>query len=99
MQLVVMSIEPGDEIGLEAHPVEQCLYIVDGMAQAVVNERTVNLTSGGMACVPSGAQHNVINTGNEPLKLFTVYSPPEHAAGTVHATRADAERAEQERPA
>src|SRR5690606_8394067 len=98
VQLVVMSIDPGEDIGAEAHPVEQCLHIVEGNGRAEVGGQTAQLSSGSMVCVPGGSQHNIINTGNEPLKLFTVYSPPEHAPNTVHATREDAQ-AQQEQPA
>ena len=96
-QLVVMSLRPGEEIGLEAHDVDQLLFVVKGEGQAVIDGTTSALEKGTMICVPAGARHNVINTGDESMKLFTVYAPPHHAPGTIHATKLDAVAAEMER--
>lgn len=96
MQLVVMSIAPGESIGAETHrDLEQCLFIVDGTGRAELAGRTTPIDDDSVVCVPPGVEHDIVNTGREPLKLFTVYSPPQHAPGTVQHTRADAERAEQ----
>lgn len=94
-QLVVMALRPGEEIGAEVHSaVDQLLYVVKGEGTAVLGDASEALGKGAMFCVPAGTTHNVINTGDETLKLFTVYSPPQHAAGTVHATKLAADAAE-----
>jgi len=93
-QLVLMSVEPGDDIGLETHDLDQVLVFVSGRARSLLNGREGSIGPGDVVVVPAGTEHNFINIGDEPLKLFTVYAPPEHPAGTVHRTKADAERAE-----
>jgi mannose-6-phosphate isomerase-like protein (cupin superfamily) len=96
-QLVVMALLPGEEIGTEVHgESDQLLYVVRGQGVAVFGNGKEAFAKGAVFCVPAGTTHNVINTGDEPLKLFTVYSPPQHAPGTVHATKADADAAEKE---
>jgi len=90
-QVVVMSIPPGEDIGSEVHEtVDQVLVFVKGSGRAVVAGETHDIRAGDMFAVPAGAEHDFINTGDEALKLFTVYSPPEHPDGAVHATKADA---------
>lgn len=90
-QVVVMSIPPGEDIGSEVHEtVDQVLVFVKGSGRAVVAGETHDIRAGDMFAVPAGAEHDFINTGDEALKLFTVYSPPEHPDGVVHATKADA---------
>lgn len=96
-QLVVMSILPGEEIGDEVHPkVDQFFRIEKGEAKFIFNEkeeRTVH--QGDAVLVPAGTFHNVVNTSKtQTLKLYTIYSPPNHADGTVHKTKAEAEAAE-----
>lgn len=93
-QVVLMSLLPGEEIGSEVHDGDQLLYAVKGAGVAVINGRREAFEKGTIFCVPAGAQHNVINTGDEPFKLFTIYAPPEHADGTIHETKAEAELAE-----
>ena len=93
-QVVLMSMLPGEEIGTESHDGDQLLYAVKGEGVAVINGVKEPFEKGTMLCVPAGAEHNVINTGDEPFKLFTVYAPPQHADGTVHETKAEAEAAE-----
>lgn len=93
-QLVVMSLLPGEEIGMEIHNGDQLLYAVKGEGVAVINGAREPFEKGAIFCVPAGAPHDVINTGERPLKLFTIYAPPQHAAGTIHETRADADAAE-----
>ncbi len=93
-QLVLMSIEPGDEIGSEVHDVDQVLYAVDGEGEAIVGGVRHPFKKGIVVCVPAGVEHNFVNTDDEPLRLFTVYAPPQHPAGTVHVTKADALAAE-----
>ena len=93
-QVVLMSLKPGEEIGTEAHEGYQLLYAVEGEGVAVFNGVQEPFEKGTMLCVPAGAEHNVINTGDEPFKLFTIYAPPQHASGTVHETKARADAAE-----
>ena len=95
VQLVLMSLRTGEEIGRETHDVEQCFFVIDGDGRVEADGRTTPLSDGDVACVPGGTAHNVVNAGDEPLKLLTLYSPPEHAPNTVHHTRADAQRAEE----
>ncbi len=90
-QLVVMNIMPGDEIGEEIHEEhDQFLRIEEGSAKVVLNQTEEHLIEDDFAViVPAGVSHNVINVGDKPLKLYSLYSPPEHKDGTVHATKAD----------
>jgi mannose-6-phosphate isomerase-like protein (cupin superfamily) len=97
-QLVIMSLHPGEEIGEEVHRVDQILYMVKGEGEAVIEGKTNEFEKGAAIVVPSGLRHNIRNTGDEPLKLFTIYSPPQHAPGTVQANKADAPM-EQQQPA
>jgi mannose-6-phosphate isomerase-like protein (cupin superfamily) len=93
-QLVIMSLVPGEEIGSEVHEVDQFLYVVDGEGKVVLDGVTKEFEKGMIVCVPAGTRHNVINSDDEAMKLFTVYAPPQHAAGTIHRTKAEAEGAE-----
>ena len=96
-QLVVMCLKPGEEIGDEMHPsVDQFFRIERGEAKFVLNAKQEILARDGDAVVvPEGTYHNVINTSKtEPLKLYTIYSPPNHPVGTVQMTRAEADAAE-----
>ena len=96
-QLVLMSLKVGEEIGNEVHPkVDQFFRIEHGEATFVLNNgKDEHVVGNGHAIiVPAGTWHNVINSGKRKLKLYTVYSPPNHPPGTVHKTKADAERAE-----
>lgn len=93
-QLVLMSIEPGGEIGAETHHVDQVLMFVAGRGEAVLGGRKSPVKANTVVVVPAGTEHNFINTGDIPLKLWTVYAPPEEAPGTLHRTKADADAAE-----
>lgn len=94
-QVVVMSLKPGEDIGLETHPhVDQALFLVSGQGKAIVDGEEANFVEGDLVAVPAGAAHNIINQGERAMKLITVYSPANHAPNTVHATKADAEAAE-----
>jgi mannose-6-phosphate isomerase-like protein (cupin superfamily) len=96
-QLVLMSLLPGEEIGNEVHKtVDQFFRIEAGDAKFVFNGKEEHLaTAGDAVIVPAGTFHNVINTSSkEPLKLYTIYSPPNHPDGTIHKTKAEAEAAE-----
>jgi len=94
-QLVIMTIQPGGEIGLETHEEnDQILTFVSGVAEARVGGETRSVASGDLVVVPAGTEHNFVNTGANPLVLFTVYGPPDHADGVVHATKEEADAAE-----
>jgi mannose-6-phosphate isomerase-like protein (cupin superfamily) len=98
-QLVVMCLQPGEEIGNEVHPnVDQFFRIEQGEVAFVFNGNDKHLVKDGDAVVvPAGTYHNVINTSKvNKLKLYTIYSPPNHPNGTIHKTKADAEKAESE---
>ena len=89
-QLVVMSIKPGEEIGNEMHGLDQFIRLEQGKAKLVLNNKDEHEVHADDAfVVPAGTWHNVINIGDEDLKLYTVYSPPNHKDGTVHKTKAD----------
>lgn len=90
-QLVVMSIAPGDEIGEEIHDLDQFIRIEQGEGKAILDGIEHEVKDDFAIVVPAGANHNIINTSEEkPLKLYTVYSPPEHKDKIVHETREDA---------
>jgi len=96
-QLVVMCLQPGEEIGNEVHhKVDQFFRIEHGKALFIFNGKKKPIVKdGGAVVVPAGTYHNVINASKKnKLKLYTVYSPPNHPKGTVHKTKADAEKAE-----
>lgn len=94
MQLVLMSLEPGEEIGEEVHEdTDQFFRVEDGKGEVTIDGRTTSIESAVAIIVPAGARHNIRNTGDDDLKLYTLYAPPHHADGTVHHTREDAERA------
>lgn len=92
-QLVVMSVPPGESIGQERHPhVEQTLVIVRGSGEAVLDGRRTRVGEGDVIVVTPGTEHNLENTGETPLQVFTTYVPPNHIDGRIHATKRDAER-------
>jgi mannose-6-phosphate isomerase-like protein (cupin superfamily) len=94
LQLVLMAIQPGDEIGAEVHEDrDQFFRIEAGQGEVWIDDVCNKVKADDGVIVPQGAKHNVINTGNEPLRLYTIYGPPEHIDGTVHKTSADAEAA------
>jgi mannose-6-phosphate isomerase-like protein (cupin superfamily) len=97
LQLVVMALQPQEEIGNEVHRnVDQFFRVEEGRAKFVLNGTEVRILGpGGAAVVPAGTFHNVINTSKtDPLKLYTIYAPPQHPEGTVHRTKKQAEAAE-----
>jgi mannose-6-phosphate isomerase-like protein (cupin superfamily) len=96
-QVVLMSVEPGDDIGEETHEGDQILYFVEGEGEAKLGSKTSKVHAGSLVSVPAGTVHNFTNTGDKPLKLYTVYAPPEEPKGTVHKTKAEAEAAEKEK--
>ena len=98
MQLVLMTIQPGDDIGMEDHDGhDQFFRFESGEGEVVVGDETYKVGDGDVVIVPDGARHNVINTSEtEPLKLYTIYAPAEHADGTIHETKAEAMEAEED---
>jgi mannose-6-phosphate isomerase-like protein (cupin superfamily) len=90
-QLVLMTLPPGEEIGLETHAEhDQFIRVEAGSGFVVLNGRKHTLGDGVAVVIPAGVEHNVVNTStSEPLRLYTLYSPPEHADGTVHRTKRD----------
>jgi len=92
LQLVVMAIQPGEEIGLETHDDRDQFFRIEAGTGEIWIDGICNKVSADMAViVPQGAAHNVVATGTEPLKLYTIYGPPEHIDGAVHATSQDAQ--------
>ena len=95
-QLVIMTIPPGGEIGAETHPdTDQILTFVSGTGEATVSGQTRQVAQGDLVVVPAGKKHNFVNTGVNPLILYTVYGPPVHADGAVHATKEEADAMEE----
>jgi mannose-6-phosphate isomerase-like protein (cupin superfamily) len=90
-QLVVMALQPREEIGAEVHELDQFFRVEEGSGEAVLDGARTAIRAGFAVVVPAGTKHNIINTGSVPLKLYTLYSPPNHRDGVVHHTRADAE--------
>lgn len=90
-QLVLMSLEPGVEIGNEIHGLDQFIRVEQGSGRAIINngEEERDLEADWIIIVPAGTWHNIINTGDQPMKLYTLYSPPEHLRDTVQPTKAD----------
>jgi mannose-6-phosphate isomerase-like protein (cupin superfamily) len=94
MQLVVMALQPGEEIGEEAHEDgDQFFRVEKGKGEIWIDGVVSKIKSDMAMIVPAGARHNVKNTGDKPLKLYTIYSPPEHVDGVVHPTKSDADTA------
>lgn len=89
-QLVVMSIASGEEIGEEVHELDQFIRIEEGNGKAILDGVEHEIEDDWAIVIPAGMKHNVINTADEPLKLYTIYSPPEHRDGVIHATKEDA---------
>ncbi|NCT89357.1 cupin domain-containing protein [Cellulomonas sp. APG4] len=95
-QLVIMTVPPGGEIGEEVHEdIDQILSFVSGVGEAIVSGEKRKVAAGDLVVVPAGRKHNFVNTGENPLILYTVYGPPEHAEGAVHATKEEADAAEE----
>ena len=90
-QLVVMALKPKEEIGEEVHKLDQFFRVEEGTGEAILDGVQTTINAGFAVLVPAGTKHNIINTGSAPLKLYTLYAPPNHRDGVVHHTRADAE--------
>lgn len=90
-QLVVMSLKPNEDIGEEVHQLDQFIRCEAGQGKAILDDVEHDIGDGFVVVIPSGTKHNIINTSSEkPLKLYTLYSPPNHKDGVVHITKADA---------
>lgn len=95
-QLVIMTIPPGGEIGVETHDEnDQILSFVSGTGKAVIGKQEKQVTAGDVVVVPAGTKHNFLNVGPNALVLYTVYGPPDHADGAVHATKQEADALEE----
>ena len=90
-QLVIMALKPKEEIGAEVHELDQFFRVEEGSGEAVLDGVRTAIKPGFAVLVPAGTHHNIVNTGSVPLKLYTLYAPPNHRDGVVHRTRADAE--------
>ncbi|MFM9915417.1 MAG: cupin domain-containing protein [Rhizobacter sp.] len=90
-QLVLMALKPQEEIGAEVHKLDQFFRVEAGSGEAVIDGVRTPISTGFAVLVPAGAQHNIVNTGKEPLKLYTLYAPPNHRDGVVHHLRVDAD--------
>jgi mannose-6-phosphate isomerase-like protein (cupin superfamily) len=91
-QLVLMSLKPGEDIGAEVHTLDQFFRVEKGTGKAILDGVEHEISDGTAVVVPAGAMHNIINTSvDASLKLYTIYSPPNHRDGVIHATKAEAE--------
>ena len=90
-QLVLMALGPQEEIGAEVHKLDQFFRVEEGAGAAVLDGVRTEIRAGFAVVVPAGTRHNIINTGTVPMKLYTIYAPPNHRDGVVHRTRAEAD--------
>jgi mannose-6-phosphate isomerase-like protein (cupin superfamily) len=90
-QLVIMALNPKEDIGEEVHKLDQFFRVEEGSGEAVLAGVRTPIKAGFAVLVPAGTKHNIVNTGNVPLKLYTLYSPPNHRDGVIHHTRAAAD--------
>ena len=90
-QLVLMSLKPKEDIGLETHKdTDQFFRIESGKGKAIIDDKEYVITDGSSVIIPAGAKHNIINSGDSDLKLYSLYSPPHHVDKTIHKTKDDA---------
>ena len=94
-QLVLMVLQPGEDIGSEVHELDQFLRIESGSGKAVINDIEYPIADGSAIIVPEGAKHNIINSGESVMKLYTLYAPPEHMDQVVRVTKAEAMASEE----
>ncbi len=93
LQLVLMSLKVGEDIGLETHEnIDQFFRFESGTGKCIIDNNEYHVADGDAIIVPAGAKHNVINTGTTALKMYTIYGPPNHQVGTIRKTKIDAER-------
>ena len=90
-QLVLMSLRGKEEIGEEVHDVDQFIRVEAGEGTAILNDHSHDLQNGSVVIVPAGTKHNIVNTSDKEMKLYTLYMPPHHRDGVIHATKAEAE--------
>jgi mannose-6-phosphate isomerase-like protein (cupin superfamily) len=91
LQLVLMTLQPGEEIGEETHEDgDQFFRVEEGEGEVHIDGKISGIKDDDAVVVPAGALHNVINTGDKPLRMYTIYGPPEHIDGTIHRTKAEA---------
>lgn len=94
VQIVLMSLQPGEEIGEETHRADQTTYFVSGTGQAFLDGQMTRVSANRLLVIPQGTRHNIVNKGKVPLKLFSVYAPPAETPGVKHKTKAEAAEAE-----
>jgi len=93
-QLTVMSIKPGENIGMEVHEGDQFLRIEEGKGKAILGGKEYEVEDDFAIVIPAGTEHDVVNTGESDMKLYSIYSPAEHPEDTVHVTKAESDAAE-----
>jgi mannose-6-phosphate isomerase-like protein (cupin superfamily) len=92
LQLVVMSLKPSEDIGEEVHQLDQFIRVEAGEGKAVLNGEETPIRDGSVIVIPQGTRHNIVNlSADKPMKLYTLYAPPDHKDGTIHVTKADAQ--------
>jgi mannose-6-phosphate isomerase-like protein (cupin superfamily) len=96
LQLVLMTLKKGEEIGAEVHPtIDQFFRFEEGEGKCVINDNEYNVKADDVIIVPAGSKHNIINTGDKPLKMYTIYTPPNHKDGVVFKTKSEAEKSKE----
>jgi mannose-6-phosphate isomerase-like protein (cupin superfamily) len=90
-QLVIMALKTDEEIGAEVHTLDQFFRVEEGMGVVILDNVRTEIRAGFAIVIPAGTNHNIINTGTGPMKLYTIYSPPNHRDGVIHHDRAEAE--------
>lgn len=90
-QLVVMSLKPKEDIGMEVHKLDQFFRVEEGSGEAILDGVSQPISKGFAIIIPAGTKHNIVNTSSAPMKLYTLYAPPNHRDGVIHRTKADAE--------
>jgi len=97
LQLVLMTLQVKEDIGMEVHPdIDQFFRFEEGRGKFIINGNEYKVTDGDSIIVPAGSKHNVINTGNSPLKMYTIYAPPHHQDGIEYTTKKEAEESNEE---
>lgn len=96
VQIVLMHLQPGEDIGSESHRADQTTFFVAGEGKALLNGHSTKVAANHLLVIPQGTEHNITNTGTGPLKLYSVYAPPAEPAGVSFRTKADAEAAEKD---
>ena len=94
-QLVIMALKPKEEIGMEVHKLDQFFRVEEGTGEAVLDGVHTPISAGFAVIVPAGTNHNIVNSGSVPMKLYTLYAPPNHKDGVIRHTRAEAEKIEE----